>query len=209
MSRPFRARLFLAPFPRALPWAGMSRPFRACINFVASLVDNFAALVESERASDSSGSPFASNALWSPRSPRCIDAAHDWRTLPSASRTQEMNRQDAKRNNPPLNPTLKRHTSTTRLIFFRFRQSLRLSVETKCVSHPFPPPRRGGGPTEHTRDKCRNETEPNAGTELGQTREQIWDKRRNSLVFEGSFRYDSSHESIQGASGRFTSSTQT
>ena len=25
---------------------------------------------------------FTSDALWSPRSPRCIDAAHDWRTLP-------------------------------------------------------------------------------------------------------------------------------
>ena len=31
-----------------LPWAGMLRPFRAAINFVASLVGNFA---ESERLS--------------------------------------------------------------------------------------------------------------------------------------------------------------
>jgi hypothetical protein len=38
--------------------------------------------VESERASERSGSPFASDALWSPRSPRCIDAAHEWRTKP-------------------------------------------------------------------------------------------------------------------------------
>jgi hypothetical protein len=35
MSRPFRASRNLAPFPRALPWAGMSRPFRAATNFVA------------------------------------------------------------------------------------------------------------------------------------------------------------------------------
>ena len=38
--------------------------------------------VESERASECSGSPFASDAHWSPRSPRCIDAAHGWRTTP-------------------------------------------------------------------------------------------------------------------------------
>jgi hypothetical protein len=29
-----------------------------------------------------SGIPFTSDALWSPRSPRCIDAAHGWRTTP-------------------------------------------------------------------------------------------------------------------------------
>ena len=140
MSRPFRASRNLAPFPRALPWAGMSRPFRAATNFVAlsvtlsplskaagkahakarkreeweprihansreftqngvsgwskravksefkrgfgvgaphlhlvstpclhTLSPHF---VESEGASECSGSPFASDALWSPRSPR-------------------------------------------------------------------------------------------------------------------------------------------
>ena len=48
ISRPFRASRFFAPLPRALPWAGMSRPFRAFINFVASFVGNFVAFVESD-----------------------------------------------------------------------------------------------------------------------------------------------------------------
>jgi hypothetical protein len=34
-----------------LPWAGISRPFRAFIHFVASFVSNFAAFVESGRES--------------------------------------------------------------------------------------------------------------------------------------------------------------
>ena len=35
-----------ASLPRALPWAGISRPFRAGINFVATFVGNFVAFVE-------------------------------------------------------------------------------------------------------------------------------------------------------------------
>jgi hypothetical protein len=43
---PLQGWSLFGPFPRALPWAGMSRPFRAAIDFVASLVGYF---VESER----------------------------------------------------------------------------------------------------------------------------------------------------------------
>ena len=43
---PLQGSSLCYPFPRALPWAGMSRPFRAAIDFVASLVGYF---VESER----------------------------------------------------------------------------------------------------------------------------------------------------------------
>ncbi len=45
---PLQGSHIFALLPRALPWAGISRPFRAVINFVASFVGNF---VESQRLS--------------------------------------------------------------------------------------------------------------------------------------------------------------
>jgi len=46
------------------------RPHTLSLRFVASFV-------ERERASECSGAPFASDALWSPRSPRCIGERMD------------------------------------------------------------------------------------------------------------------------------------
>jgi hypothetical protein len=73
-------------------------------------------LIKSERASECSGLPFASDALWSPRSPRCIDAAHEWRAKPPGT----------------CLPTGRRRAPACRL----FR-----SLRCACTEPPRPPPR--------------------------------------------------------------------
>ena len=57
------------------PWAAGA----ACVPPVQALLCR-ESFVASGGASECSGLAFASDALWSPRSPRCIDAAHGWRT---------------------------------------------------------------------------------------------------------------------------------